>query len=101
MIDRDASPNSLHDDPLSLFVHLSNDLARMARQAALPRAIPVTWKPKDGTYKLIALDFASEAEARCFADGLADFVDRVGARLFLKTPAAINRDERGNVSGIH
>lgn len=67
----------------------------------LPRAVPVTQKLADGSYKLVALRFDTAAAVEDFAKGLAEFVDRDGERLFLKKAAAINRDERGNCSGVN
>jgi hypothetical protein len=83
----------------------------------LPRAVPITMKYDDGRYYLIGLQFETAAEAQEFANGLADFIadrgeivsgdirirfrHRDGERAFLKTPAALNRDELGNCAGFN
>ena len=70
------------------------------KPAEPPRAIPVTCA-RDGVYYLVALDFETPDAAANFASGLENFCDRVGARLFLKAPPPIIRDEHGNCSGIN
>lgn len=60
----------------------------------LPRAIPITTS-KDDIRHLTGLLFNSATEAEDFADGLAEFCYCDGERLFLKKPAAINRDFSG------
>jgi hypothetical protein len=68
------------------------------------RATPITMKGDDGIYCLIGLDFETAAEAEHFVNGLSEAVtqcDRDGRRLFLKRPAAIKQDGRGNCSGVN
>lgn len=92
--------------PISLIAGALPGLAEMELpgielRPELPRAVPMTQK-RDGVYYLIGLRFETAAEAENFvAEELAEFCDRDGERLFLKKPPAINRDERGNCSGIN
>lgn len=65
-----------------------------------PRAIPITRQRDDG-YELSGLRFETLAGAEDFAKGLEGICDRDGERVFLRTPPAINRDERGNCWGIN
>jgi hypothetical protein len=106
VIDRESSLNPLSDHPFSLIIRGLRDLAGMELpglelQPELPRAVPVTMKYEDGIHYLVGLRFETAAEAENFADGLAEFCDRDGERLFLKKPPAINQDERGNCSGTN
>lgn len=92
--------------PFSLIVHGLRDLAGLELpgielRSELPRAVPVTMKRDDSIRYLVGLDFATAAAAEDFANSLEEFVDRDGARLFLKRPPAIKQDEVGNVLGIN
>lgn len=89
----------------SLIIRGMRDMAGMELpgielRPELPRAIPITVRRDDGVY-LVGLRFKTVAEAEKFAEGLAEFCDRDGEQLFLKRPPAINRDERGNCSGVN
>jgi hypothetical protein len=91
--------------PLPLIIRGLRDLAGVELSGIelrqeLPRAVPMTQK-RDGIYYLIGLQFETTAEAEKFAEGLAEFCDREGARLFLKRPLTISRDECGNCSGVN
>lgn len=87
--------------PLRLLERLAGmELPSIELQPEFPRAVPVTMKNEDGIRYLVGLDFTTAAAAENFAQGLEEFCDRVGARLFLKRPPAVYWDS-GNVSGVN
>jgi hypothetical protein len=92
-------------DSFSLVVRMLRDVAGMELSGLelrpeLPRTVPVTQK-RDGVYYLVALDFETPDAAENFRSGLEKECDLAGARVFLKNPPAIIRDERGNVFGLN